>query len=294
MAVITVVIVVGLVVGLLTAGLLRAWPRVDPGAPGAAAHAVEEVLQEHRAADSFLRRRTDPATATGLAVTVLFGLALAGIVIAGSLLVMIKTNSGFARWDQRAGEWGAEHATSASTRFLRDVSQLGGTAFTVTAAIVVGAVQTIRTRRRETFAFLATVFIGITLIVNVTKGIVDRDRPAIRQLTGFSSSSFPSGHAATSAAAFAALALVLSLGRSPGVKRALAGAAAGIAASVATTRVLLGVHWFTDVSAGLAIGWAWFAICSLAFGGRLLRFGAPVEAAARAVDLDDRSQPAGR
>ena len=26
-------------------------------------------------------------------------------------------------------------------------------------------------------------------------------------------------------------------------------------------------------------GWAWFAVCSVAFGGRLLRFGAPVEAA---------------
>ena len=32
------------------------------------------------------------------------------------------------------------------------------------------------------------------------------------------------------------------------------------------TRVLLDVHWLSDVVAGLALGWAWFAFCSIAFG----------------------------
>ena len=38
--------------------------------------------------------------------------------------------------------------------------------------------------------------------------------------------------------------------------------------------MLLDVHWLTDVIGGLALGWAWFALCAIAFGGRLLRFGA--------------------
>jgi undecaprenyl-diphosphatase len=56
--------------------------------------------------------------------------------------------------------------------------------------------------------------------------------------------------------------------------------------------VLLDVHWLTDVIAGLALGWAWFSVCSIAFGGRLLRFGAGAETAARAMETTSpRSSP---
>jgi undecaprenyl-diphosphatase len=41
------------------------------------------------------------------------------------------------------------------------------------------------------------------------------------------------------------------------------------------------VHWLSDVIAGLTLGWAWFAVCAIAFGGRILRFGAAAETAAR-------------
>ena len=57
----------------------------------------------------------------------------------------------------------------------------------------------------------------------------------------------------------------------------LLGGAVAIAVAVAATRVALGVHWTTDVVAGLLVGWTWFALCAIAFGGRVLHFGEPVE-----------------
>jgi len=52
--------------------------------------------------------------------------------------------------------------------------------------------------------------------------------------------------------------------------------------------VLLDVHWLTDVIAGLALGWAWFSVCAIAFGGRILRFGVAAEQAARVADVAER------
>ena len=72
--------------------------------------------------------------------------------------------------------------------------------------------------------------------------------------------------------------------RSPRVRALLAGGAAGIAVGVATSRVMLDVHWLSDVIAGLAFGWAWFSICAVAFGGRFLNFGAPLKKAEQVAE----------
>ena len=48
------------------------------------------------------------------------------------------------------------------------------------------------------------------------------------------------------------------------------GLAVALAVAVAASRVLLDLHWLSDVIGGLALGWGWFALCAVAFGGRLL------------------------
>ena len=118
---------------------------------------------------------------------------------------------------------------------------------------------------------------------NAIKLIVERARPDFDRLVGFAGTSFPSGHSTAAAATLAAIALIATRDRSRRVRVMSASAAVGLAVIVAGTRVMLGVLWFSDVAAGLLLGWGWFSLCSIAFGGRLLSFGRPVAVAEAAA-----------
>jgi membrane-associated phospholipid phosphatase len=233
---------------------------------------------------TFTRSRLDPGSATGLLLSAAILVFVVGTALVAILLVMIHTNTGFARLDSSASLFGAHHATAASTRFLRFYTQLGGALVIVPLALIVAVAETIRQRTVTVVAFLTLVVGGQFLVANVIKAIVDRARPDFDQLTGFSGSSFPSGHAVAASACLAAFALVIGRRRSIKVRAILAGLAVGLATGIACCRVMLGVHWLTDVLGGLALGWAWFALCSIAFGGYQLRFGAPAKVAAETVE----------
>ena len=288
------VVVVCALAGGIVAGL-AAWrlPNFDPAAPRVAPTSIRREVRQHEGLAAFLRSRFDPATATGLGLTVALGLVIGGAIAIGALLVMEQHNAGLARYDLSAARWGAEHATKGSTRFLKDVSLFGGSTVIIAVAVITAVVEYARTRRAAIFGFMTVVVAGESIVTWATKTIVARPRPNIHRLTGFSGASFPSGHAAAAAATFAAVAFLLGRRRSPRTKALLAAAAAAIAVGVATTRVLLGVHWLTDVLAGLAVGWAWFAISSIAFGGRVLAFGRPAEVAEQEAQTVDTKARAG-
>ena len=218
------------------------------------------------------------------------GLGLLGV---GLLLRMVDTDTGFARFDLSFARFGADHATAWTTTVLRQVSRLGGYELVILLALVVAIVEARRLRRLSVVAFLAVVVAGQFAVAETVKHVVDRARPDLLNLTGFSGTSFPSGHATAAAATFMAVALLLGRGRGPRARAVLVGGAVGIAVAVAATRVLLGVHWFTDVLAGLLLGWAWFAVSSIAFGGPLLRFGAPVVSAEAVADAADAASDRG-
>ncbi len=231
-------------------------------------------------AASGLRRRLDPAEATGLALTVALLVIFAAGLGFGLVAGMVSSRTGLYRYDAGVAAWGARHATPFTVRAFRLVTQLGSTAVVLSEAVLVGAVDVLRRRRWSGAAFLLTVVVGHNLLANGVKLLVRRDRPPISPPlhpgTGYS---YPSGHTAAAAATYAALALLLGRGCRWPVRFLLALAAAAVTLDVALSRVLLGVHWLTDVVGGAMLGLGWFAVCAAAFGGRLLRFGAPVEQA---------------
>jgi undecaprenyl-diphosphatase len=225
----------------------------------------------------FIRARVDPAEATGLALTIALAVVVVGGAAIGVLAYMVRAHTGLASFDRRLALWGAVHATGLSTAVLRAITQLGATGTIVAVTVLAGAWEYRRLHSHAVALFLGLVIIGQNVIANLIKLGVDRVRPDLHPLTLFSGPSFPSGHATAAAACYAAIALLAGRRRSPQARAILAGAATAIAVAVATSRVLLGVHWLTDVLAGLALGWGWFALCSIAFGGRILRFGNPAE-----------------
>jgi undecaprenyl-diphosphatase len=284
-------VVVASACGSAAAAVVRRWPKVDPSSPRATATLVEHELEQHSRLRRFVRARVDPTVATGLVLSAAIAVVIVGFASVGVLVWMVRSHEALARFDRGVATWGGDHATDLSTSVLKAVTQLGSTIGVIVVAVIIAIIEMVRRPARMLPVYLALVVLGQNLIANTVKVIVDRARPDIHPLAGFSGPSFPSGHAAAAAATYAACALVLGRARTPRSHVWLAGIAVGIATGVATSRVLLGVHWLTDVLAGLALGWGWFALCSIAFGGRLLRFGAPVEAAERVDALSTPRSP---
>jgi membrane-associated phospholipid phosphatase len=273
----------GLLVALFAAGAVIAGrPRRGPSPTGQVARELARSRLRR-----FLRRRFDPAEATGLALTAALLLVFLAALGFGQLADMVTSRTGLYRLDAAAAEWGARHATPLSTAVLRALTWLGSTTVVVTLALVAGAVEWYRRRRWAALAFMLTVVVGQNLIANGVKLLLHRERPPAPWLGDASGWSFPSGHSAAAAATYAALALLLGRGRRWPVKVWLGTAAAGVTLAVAASRVLLGVHWVTDVVAGVALGLGWLLVCSIAFGGSMLRFGATAARAAALAARDD-------
>lgn len=265
----------------------KRWPRTDPLAPKLETTTLARSARRHQRVARMFATRLDPTTETGLLLTAAVGGIIVSLSGVGVLARMIRTHRGLASYDLSFANWGADHATRSSTSVLLLVSRLGGYQLVVALAVLVAIAERRRGLGRSVVSLLVLVIGGQYAIVSVIKAIVGRERPNITRLTGFSGASFPSGHAAAAAATYAAFSLLLGRSRSPSVKAAIAAVGAAVTFSVAGTRVMLGVHWFTDVLAGVAIGWTWFTLVSIAFGGRILRFGAPAIAAEGAFVTPD-------
>ena len=160
------------------------------------------------------------------------------------------------------GGLGASYITEA----VRDMTALGGVFLSTLATVAAVVALLFLKLRREAVLFAATV-IGGWVLNNSMKALIGRERPTlVPHLTDASGMSFPSGHSFASAMIYIGMALAFaSLSQRHSVRYTLIGAAMIVSALIAWSRVLLGVHYPSDVIAGWlgGAGWAFLAAAAL-------------------------------
>ena len=175
---------------------------------------------------------------------------------------------------------------------IRDVTALGGVLLSTLATIAAVVALLFLKLRREAVLFAGTVILGWG-INNAMKALIGRNRPTlVPHLTSASGMSFPSGHSFASAMIYIGMALAFaSLSNRHSVRYTLIGAAMVLSALIAWSRVLLGVHFPSDVIAGWAGGAGW-AFLAAALLYKPARAAADSETAGRLDPTEHHRRPA--
>jgi undecaprenyl-diphosphatase len=184
-------------------------------------------------------------------------------IVIGLLVVGRHGRGSIQNWDNTVEQWSIAHRTSL-VGVSKFVAVVGDAALLGVIVVVMTVVLLVLGQRMRAFIPLVA-FIGGESLVFVTREVVLRHRPptanfpAPHAIPGVheTSYSYPSGHATAAVAVLVSLA-ALAVMTWP---RAWGWAAGSIlvlgAVFVAWTRLVLGVHWFSDVAFGMLLGTAW-------------------------------------
>jgi len=149
----------------------------------------------------------------------------------------------------------ASHRDATLTTIAGIVTDAGS--FALLAPLSIAFLLLRRWKRPFDDIALLVIAAGSAVLPIVTKVIVARPRPTVENLSHLTSLSFPSEHTTQAAAVYLTIAIMLSTGLNRGWRELVIVIAVVIALAVAWSRVYLGVHYPTDVIAGLLLGWGW-------------------------------------
>jgi undecaprenyl-diphosphatase len=184
-------------------------------------------------------------------------------------LVLTGRTGGFDELGLLAARTGKDHAFAGGNLMLemvRDMTALGGVLLRNLFALGAVVALLFLSLRREAALFAMTVA-GGWIANSALKGLVGRERPQIvPHLMEAGGESFPSGHSFNSAVVYIAMALAFaSMSSRHSVRYTLVGSAMVLSAMIAWSRVMLGVHFPSDVTAGWlgGAGWSFLAAALL-------------------------------
>jgi undecaprenyl-diphosphatase len=190
----------------------------------------------------------------GVAVLLVWGFAeLTGAVLEGETL----------EFDRAVMNWINTHRTPWLDVTAIELTALGSAVVLAVVGLALSVVLWHLEKRRHVAMIWFSVT-GSAVLNQALKVIFGRDRPDLFEpLVKVGSLSFPSGHAMNSMVFYTVVGFAIGHVVGPGpARRATYAFAAFLVVLVGFTRVYLGVHYPSDVLAGMAAGCSWAIVCA--------------------------------
>jgi undecaprenyl-diphosphatase len=163
---------------------------------------------------------------------------------------------------------------------VKAVTWLGSTGVLWTLVGVASVTLAIR-RRWRLAAYLLVTGAGALVLDPVLKSLTGRLRPVVAHPVAHGTgNSFPSGHSLGSIVCYGALYLVFLPALGGRWRTVFTAVTAALVALIGISRILLGVHYVSDVLGGWAVGITWLGVTAFAFELSRRAAGRPVTAPA--------------
>ena len=165
-------------------------------------------------------------------------------------------------FDESVMRWIAMHQYPKLQMVMLEITSLGTGTVVAMIVFVAGLFLWLNSHKHSAILLIAAT-LGALVLDGLLKIGFDRPRPEIFKWGTYAvSSSFPSGHAMSSVVVYGTVAYLAARLQQNARSRVLTMAmAATIIVLICASRLYLGVHYPSDVLAGIVIGLAWAAFC---------------------------------
>jgi membrane-associated phospholipid phosphatase len=218
------------------------------------------------AAAGFLHWRGRPPWSDDIAVPLLhrrysIWLLVAGLAGFVLIAVAIPAEGRLVAWDLRITNAVREAIGAPALRVLAALSELGAPDVLTAFGVLVASGLLLTGHRLLGVSWIVTA-LGSGFLISLAKNLFERPRPVHGHGFAMETSwSFPSGHAAGSLVFYGMLAYIMMVRAPARWHVPILVASLGLVFAIGATRVLLQVHYLSDVAAGYAVGLAWLALC---------------------------------
>jgi membrane protein DedA with SNARE-associated domain/membrane-associated phospholipid phosphatase len=252
-----------IIIGLVLARLLRNVREGGVPIPDrlAALRAVAWFRRRYPGTSAWLAERVDTTTPRGFLLSLVVSLGAFSAWVFGAMAQDVVAHEEAVLYDRGILRFAVAHRTGWLTEVMKAASFLGSNLVLVPVVVGAGAWLVVSRRAWRPAIAAAVSIVGADVLYQVTKVWVGRPRPPVGfhlvQVGGYA---FPSGHATQALAGWVAVAVVLASGRSLRTRVLVGVVVAILVLLIGVSRIYFGIHWFTDVVGGFALGGAWLCV----------------------------------